>query len=160
MSAALPCSNMWSLLAIKSKGRVVKGIEQTWCRASKVCSGRWKICCYAATPLQYASAADSPPTTLPLPLAIAAWRGLTRINSVRLLKRVYWMLIKLYIQAKTEILKCFAAETVAERRRTTRLLYVCYVCRTFKTKAFYLAATKKNDSLFVAETAAQTSAMR
>ena len=57
-------SNMLSLLAIKSKGWVVKGIEQTWCRASKSVLGDGKFA--AATPLQYASAGDSPPTTLPL----------------------------------------------------------------------------------------------
>ena len=47
-----------------SKGRVVKGIEQTWCRASKSARGDGKFAANAVTPLQYASAEDSPPTTL------------------------------------------------------------------------------------------------
>ena len=65
MSAALPpMVNM----ASKSKGRVVKGIEQKRCRASKSTRGDGKFAAIAASPLQYASAGDSPPTTLPLPL--------------------------------------------------------------------------------------------
>ena len=65
MSAALPPTvNMQSLLASKSKGRVVKGIKQTWCRASKSAQGDGKFAATkAATPLQYASAGYSPPTT-------------------------------------------------------------------------------------------------
>ena len=65
MSAALPLTvNMQSLLASKSKGRVVKGIEPTWCRASKSAWGDGKFAATkAATPLQYASAGDSPPST-------------------------------------------------------------------------------------------------
>ena len=47
-----------------SKGRVVKDIEQTWCRASKSAGRDGKFAANAATPLQYASAGDSPPTTL------------------------------------------------------------------------------------------------
>ena len=47
-----------------SKEKVVKGIEQTWCRASKSARGDGKFAANAATPLQYASAGDSPPTTL------------------------------------------------------------------------------------------------
>ena len=47
-----------------SKGRVVKGIEQTWCRVSKSALGDEKFAANAATPLQHASAGDSPPTTL------------------------------------------------------------------------------------------------
>ena len=47
------------------KGRVVKGIEQTWCRASKSALRNGKFAAaIAATPLQYASAGDSPPTSL------------------------------------------------------------------------------------------------
>ena len=65
MSAALPLTvNMQSLLAIKSKGRVVKGIEQMRCRAVRFAQGDGKFAANAGTPLQYASAGDSPPTTL------------------------------------------------------------------------------------------------
>ena len=54
MSAALPPTvKCASAVGHMSKERVVKDIEQMWCRASK-----------SATPLQYASAGDSPPTTL------------------------------------------------------------------------------------------------
>ena len=53
MSAALPLTvNMQLLLAIKSKGRVVKGIEQMRCRAVRFAQGDGK---FAATPLQYVS---------------------------------------------------------------------------------------------------------
>ena len=65
MSAALPPTvNMQSLLDFKSKERVVKGIEHMWCRASKSARGDGKFAANVATPLQYASAGDSPPTTL------------------------------------------------------------------------------------------------
>ena len=57
MSDAIAAGNM-------SKGRVVKGIEQTWCRASKSARGDGKFAANAVTPLQYASAGDRPPTTL------------------------------------------------------------------------------------------------
>ena len=65
MSAALP-STFKHAIAVghMSKGRVIKGIEQTWCRASKSARGDGKFTANAATPLQYASAGDSPPTTL------------------------------------------------------------------------------------------------
>ena len=60
MSAALPPTvNLQSLLAIKSKGRVKKGKEQMRCRAVRFAQGDAN----AATPLQYASAGDCPPTT-------------------------------------------------------------------------------------------------
>ena len=65
MSVALPLTvNMQLLLANKSKGRVVKGIEQMRCRAVRFARGDGKFAANAATPLQYASAGDSPPTTL------------------------------------------------------------------------------------------------
>ena len=64
MSAALPpMVNKLSLLAIKSRGRVVKGIEQMRCRAVRFARGDRKFAANAVTPLQYASAGDSPPTT-------------------------------------------------------------------------------------------------
>ena len=57
MSAALLSASM-------SKGRVVKDIEQMWCRASKSARGDRKFAATkVATSLQYASAGDSPPTT-------------------------------------------------------------------------------------------------
>ena len=65
MSAALlPTFNKRLLLAIKSKGRVVKGMEQMRCTAMRFARGDGKFAGNAATPLQYASAGDSPPTTL------------------------------------------------------------------------------------------------
>ena len=65
MSAALlPLVKHASAVGHISKGRVVKGIEQTWCRASKSAQGDGKFAANAATPLQYASAGDNPPTTL------------------------------------------------------------------------------------------------
>ena len=65
MIAALPPTvNMRSLLAIKSKGRVVNGIEQMRCRAVRFAPGDGKFAANAAAPRQYASAGDSPPTTL------------------------------------------------------------------------------------------------
>ena len=65
MSAALPPTVKHAIaVGHISKGRVVKGIEQTWCRASKSAWGDGKFAANAATPLQYASAGDSPPTTL------------------------------------------------------------------------------------------------
>ena len=72
MSAALPpMVKHGSAVGHMSKGRVVKGIEQTWCRASKSAWGDGKFAAaIAATPLQYASAGDSPPTTLNVNLAI------------------------------------------------------------------------------------------
>ena len=57
MSAALPPTvSKQSLLAIKSKGRVVKGIEQMKCRAVRFAWGDEKFAANAATSLQYASA--------------------------------------------------------------------------------------------------------
>ena len=58
MSAALPPTvSKQSLLAIKSKGRVVKAIEQMRCRAVRFAWGDGKFATKnAATPLQYASA--------------------------------------------------------------------------------------------------------
>ena len=65
MSAALPPTVKHAIaVGHMSKGRVVKGIEQTWCRASKSARGDGKFAANAVTPLQYASAGDSPPTTL------------------------------------------------------------------------------------------------
>ena len=65
MSAALPSTvNKQLLLAIKSKGRVVKGIEQIRCRAVRFARGDGKFASNAATSLQYASTGDRPPTTL------------------------------------------------------------------------------------------------
>ena len=55
---------MISLLASKSCEKRSKGKEQTWCRASKSARGDGKFAANAATPLQHASAGDSPPTTL------------------------------------------------------------------------------------------------
>ena len=67
MLAALPGTvNMQSLLAIKLKGRVVKGIEKMRCRAVRFARGDGKFAANAATPLQYANAGDSPPPTLNL----------------------------------------------------------------------------------------------
>ena len=39
-------------------------MEQMWCSASKSARGDGKFAANAATPLQHASAGDSPPTTL------------------------------------------------------------------------------------------------
>ena len=65
MSAALALTvNKRSLLAIKSKGRVVKGIEQMRCRAVRFARGDGRFAANAVTSLQYSSAGDSPPTTL------------------------------------------------------------------------------------------------
>ena len=65
MSAALPLTVKHAIaVGHMSKGRVVKRIEQTWCRASKSAQGDGKFAANAVTPLQYASAGDSPPTTL------------------------------------------------------------------------------------------------
>ena len=65
MSAALPpTAKHTSAVGHMSKERVVKGIEQTWCRASKSAWGDRKFAANVATPLQYASAGDSPPTTV------------------------------------------------------------------------------------------------
>ena len=65
MSAALPPTvKHASAVGHMSKERVVKGIEQTWCRVSKSARGDGKFAANAATPVQYASAGDSPPTTL------------------------------------------------------------------------------------------------
>ena len=70
MSAALPPTVKHAIaVGHMSKERVVKGIEQTGCRASKSAWGDGKFAAaIVATSLQYASAGDSPPTTLPLPL--------------------------------------------------------------------------------------------
>ena len=57
-------------VGLMSKEKVLKGIEQTWRRASKSAWGDGKFAANAATPLQYASAGDSPPTTLLYFLAI------------------------------------------------------------------------------------------
>ena len=65
MSAALPPTDKHaSAVGNMSKGRVVKGIEQTGCGDSKSAQGDGKFAATVATPLQYASAGDSPPTTL------------------------------------------------------------------------------------------------
>ena len=57
MSAVLPPTVKHAIaVGHMSKGRVVKGIEQTWCRASKSARGDEKIVANAATPFQYASA--------------------------------------------------------------------------------------------------------
>ena len=65
MSADLPPTvKHESAVGHMSKEKVVKGLEQTWCRASKFARGDGKFAANAATPLQYASAGDSPPTTL------------------------------------------------------------------------------------------------
>ena len=65
MSAALPLMvKHASAVGHMSKERVVKGIEQRWCRASKSARGDGKFTANAATPLQHPSAGDSPPTTL------------------------------------------------------------------------------------------------
>ena len=62
MSAALPPTfNKGLLLAIKSKGRVVKGTEQMRCRAVRFARGDGKFASNAATPHQNASAGDSLP---------------------------------------------------------------------------------------------------
>ena len=65
MSAALllTVNKRW-MLAFKSKGRVVKGIEQMRCRAVRFARGDGKFAANAATPLQYAIAGDTPPTML------------------------------------------------------------------------------------------------
>ena len=53
MSAALPQTvKHASTVGHMSKGRVVKGIEQTWCRAGKSAWGDGKFAANAATPLQ------------------------------------------------------------------------------------------------------------
>ena len=63
MSAGLPLTVKHAIaVGHMSKGSVVKGIEQMWCRASKSGRGDGKFAGNAATPLQYAG--DSPPTTL------------------------------------------------------------------------------------------------
>ena len=65
MSAALPPTvKHASAVGHMSNERVVKGIERTWCRASNSARGDGKFAANAATPLQDASAGDSPPTTL------------------------------------------------------------------------------------------------
>ena len=65
MSAALPPTvKHASTVGHISRERVVKGIEQTWCRASKSARGDGEFAANAATPFLYASAGDSPPTTL------------------------------------------------------------------------------------------------
>ena len=65
MSAALPPTVKHAIaVGHMSKGSVVKGIKQMWCRASKSARGDGKFAANAVTPPQYASAGDSPPTTL------------------------------------------------------------------------------------------------
>ena len=60
MSAAVPPTVKHAIaVSHMSKGRVVKGIEQTWCRASESARGDGKFAANAVTPLQYASAGDS-----------------------------------------------------------------------------------------------------
>ena len=70
MSAALPPTvKHASAVGHMSKGRVVKGIEQTGCRVSKSARGDGKFPANAATPLQYASAGIAlQPTLLTLGL--------------------------------------------------------------------------------------------
>ena len=63
MSAALPPTVKHAWPYVK-RDRVVKGIDQRLCRASKSARGDGKLTANVATPLQYASAGDSPPTTL------------------------------------------------------------------------------------------------
>ena len=64
MSAALPPTVKHAIaVGHMSKERVVKGMEHTWCRASKSAQGDGKFAANAATPLQHASAGDSPPIT-------------------------------------------------------------------------------------------------
>ena len=66
MSAVLPPTVKHAIaVGHMTKERVVKGIEQTWCRAIKSARGDGKFAANAATPLQYSSAGDSPPTTFP-----------------------------------------------------------------------------------------------
>ena len=84
MSAALPPTVKHAIaVGHMSKERVVKGIEQTWCRASKCAWGDGKFAAIAVTPLQYASAGDSPPTALLyftrfiMPCWLVALRGKT-----------------------------------------------------------------------------------
>ena len=65
MSAALPLTvKHASAVGHISKGRVVKGIEQMRCRAVRFAQGDGKFAANVGTFLQYASAGDSPPTTL------------------------------------------------------------------------------------------------
>ena len=67
MSAALPPTVQHaSAVGLMSKERVLKGIEKMWCRASKSArrDGKFAANANAATLLQYASAGDSPATTL------------------------------------------------------------------------------------------------
>ena len=52
MSDALPPTVKHAIgVGHRSKGRVVKGIEQTWCRASKSARGDGKCAANAVTPL-------------------------------------------------------------------------------------------------------------
>ena len=61
MSAALPPAvKHASAVGHMSKGRVVKGIEQTWCRATKSARGDGKF----AAAMRRLLSGDSPPTTL------------------------------------------------------------------------------------------------
>ena len=65
MSAVLPPTVKHAIaVGHMSTGRVVKGVKQTWCRASMSARGDGKFAANAATPLQYVSAGDRPPTTL------------------------------------------------------------------------------------------------
>ena len=51
MSAALPPTVKHAIaVGHMSKGRVVKGIEQTWCRASKSARGDGKFAANSTTP--------------------------------------------------------------------------------------------------------------
>ena len=67
MSFALPPQIKHAIaVGHMSKERVVKGREQTGCRASNPARGGGKFAANAATSLRHTSAGDSPPTTLPL----------------------------------------------------------------------------------------------
>ena len=80
MSAALP-PRVKHAIAVghMSKGRLVKSIEQMWCRASKSARGDRKFTANAVTPLLYASAGDSPPTPL-LYFTLAIKASIARTN--------------------------------------------------------------------------------
>ena len=116
MLAALP-PTVKDAIAVghMSKGRVVKGIEQTWCRASKS-AWRWKIRCYnVATPLQYSSAGDSPPTTLlyftlakPDSIIDARQRRINISTTSNCLKMLYSVLL---LQARSITLRSMTKST-------------------------------------------------
>ena len=61
MSASFPLTKHMRLLCLnKSTGQLAKGIEKMRCRAMRFAWGYEKLSAIAATPLQYASAGDSP----------------------------------------------------------------------------------------------------